>query len=73
MGPESRTRRAGECAMIILVRAMVLHAQREPLRLEEVPAPEPGPGQILMRVHACGVCRTDLHIVDGDLTKPKLP
>jgi propanol-preferring alcohol dehydrogenase len=52
---------------------MVLHAQREPLRLEEVPAPEPGPGQVLLRVHACGVCRTDLHIVDGDLTKPKLP
>jgi alcohol dehydrogenase, propanol-preferring len=55
------------------VRAMVLHAQREPLRLEDVPAPEPGPGQVLVRVHACGVCRTDLHIVDGDLTKPKLP
>jgi alcohol dehydrogenase, propanol-preferring len=55
------------------VRAMVLHAQREPLRLEEVPEPEPGPGQVFLRVHACGVCRTDLHIVDGDLTKPKLP
>src|SRR5215212_3349263 len=52
---------------------MVLHAQREPLRLEDVPEPEPGPGQVLLRVHACGVCRTDLHIVDGDLTKPKLP
>jgi alcohol dehydrogenase, propanol-preferring len=55
------------------VRAMVLHAQREPLLLEEVPAPPPGPGQVLLRVRACGVCRTDLHIVDGDLTKPKLP
>src|SRR3954469_18644080 len=52
---------------------MVLHAQREALRLEDIPEPEPGPGQVLLRVHACGVCRTDLHIVDGDLTKPKLP
>ncbi len=52
---------------------MVLHAQREPLRLEEVPAPEPAPGQVLVRVHACGVCRTDLHILDGDLKQPKLP
>jgi propanol-preferring alcohol dehydrogenase len=55
------------------VRAMVLHAQREALRLEEVPEPQPGPGQVLVRVRACGVCRTDLHIFDGELTKPKLP
>jgi len=55
------------------VRAMVLHAQRQPLRLEDVPVPEPEGGQVLLRVHACGVCRTDLHIVDGDLTEPKLP
>src|SRR5213592_202738 len=52
---------------------MVLHAQREPLRLADVPEPEPEAGQVLLRVHACGVCRTDLHIVDGDLTEPKLP
>src|SRR5579871_3186994 len=52
---------------------MVLHAQREPLRLEELPEPEPGPGQVLLRVLACGVCRTDLHVVDGELTRPKLP
>ena len=38
-----------------------------------VPAPQPGPGQVLVRVHACGVCRTDLHVVDGDLHEPKLP
>src|ERR671936_605607 len=56
-----------------LVRAMVLHAPRQPLRLEEVPEPQPGPGRVLVRVHACGVCRTDLHIFDGDLAKPKLP
>jgi propanol-preferring alcohol dehydrogenase len=55
------------------VRAMVLHAAREPLRLEELPVPEPGPGQVLLRVVACGVCRTDLHVVDGELTEPALP
>jgi len=52
---------------------MVLHEQRTPLRLEERPPPEPGPGQVLLRVRACAVCRTDLHIVDGELTRPKLP
>jgi propanol-preferring alcohol dehydrogenase len=55
------------------MRAMVLERQREPLRMTELPDPEPGPGQVLLKVHACGVCRTDLHIVDGDLTEPKLP
>jgi alcohol dehydrogenase, propanol-preferring len=52
---------------------MVLHRQREPLRLEEPAEPTPGPGQVLLRVRACGVCRTDLHVVDGDLHEPKLP
>jgi propanol-preferring alcohol dehydrogenase len=52
---------------------MVLYATGEPLRLEEVPVPEPGPGQVLLRVAACGVCRTDLHVVDGELPNPKLP
>jgi len=52
---------------------MVLHEQRQPLRLEELPDPRPAPGQVLLRVHACGVCRTDLHVVDGDLHEPKLP
>jgi len=46
---------------------MVLHRPGEGLDLEERPVPEPGPGQVLIRVHACGVCRTDLHVVDGDL------
>jgi len=55
------------------MRAMVLHRQGEPLRLESVPDPEPAPGQILIRIEACGVCRTDLHIVDGDLRHPRLP
>src|SRR2546423_7676687 len=52
---------------------MVLHAARESLRLEEVPKPEPRAGQVLLRVSACGVCRTDLHVVDGELPSPKLP
>src|SRR5712691_3889712 len=52
---------------------MVLHEQRTPLRLEDRPAPNPGPGQVLLEVRACAVCRTDLHIVDGELTRPKLP
>jgi len=52
---------------------MVLEAPRSPLRRVEIEAPTPEPGQILLRVRACGVCRTDLHIVDGELSKPKLP
>ena len=52
---------------------MVLEQQREPLRASQLPALQPGPGQVLVRVHACGVCRTDLHVVDGDLREPKLP
>ncbi len=55
------------------MRAMMLEAQRSPLHLREVPIPEPGPGQVLVRVHACAVCRTDLHVIDGDLPDPKLP
>jgi len=49
------------------MKAMRLHAAREPLRAEETAAPEPGAGEVLLRVRACGVCRTDLHIVDGEL------
>jgi alcohol dehydrogenase, propanol-preferring len=52
---------------------MVLHAPREPLRLAEVPVPEPAQGQVRLRVHVCGVCRTDLHVVDGELPRPKQP
>jgi alcohol dehydrogenase, propanol-preferring len=52
---------------------MVLSAQGEPLELRDLPVPEPGPGQVRLRVKACGVCRTDLHVVDGELPHPKLP
>jgi alcohol dehydrogenase, propanol-preferring len=52
---------------------MVLERQGEPLRPVELPKPEPGPGEVLLSVAACGVCRTDLHIVDGELAEPKLP
>ncbi len=52
---------------------MVLDSPGEPLRDAEVPEPEPGPEHVLLRVHACAVCRTDLHVVDGELPDPKLP
>ncbi len=52
---------------------MVLPAPGQPLRLEERPIPEPGPEQLLLRVHACAVCRTDVHVTDGELARPKLP
>jgi propanol-preferring alcohol dehydrogenase len=55
------------------MRAMLLEAQRQPLKLADVPVPQPGAGQVLLKVHTCGVCRTDLHVLDGDLTEPKLP
>lgn len=55
------------------MRAMVLHAIGGPLVLEERAVPEPGPGQLLLRVRACAVCRTDLHLLDGELRDPKLP
>ena len=55
------------------MRAMVLERPGEPLRLTELPRPTPGPGQLLLQVHACAVCRTDLHVVDGELPSPALP
>jgi propanol-preferring alcohol dehydrogenase len=55
------------------MRAMVLEQPGEPLKWLEVPVPTPSPEQVLIRVHTCGVCRTDLHVVDGELPHPKLP
>src|SRR5919201_1717231 len=55
------------------MRAMVLERPRTPLVMHEGPAPRPAAGEILIDIAACGVCRTDLHVVDGELPKPKLP
>ena len=55
------------------MRAMILDVPGEPLRVAEVASPEPGEGQVLLRVHCCAVCRTDLHVVDGELPDPRLP
>ena len=55
------------------MRAMVLEAAGRPLREVTLPDPRPGPGQVVVRVEACAVCRTDLHVVDGELPHPKLP
>lgn len=55
------------------MRAMVLERAGEPLKLVDLPIPEPKPGELLLKVLACGICRTDLHVVDGELTEPRLP
>src|SRR5664279_4219317 len=55
------------------MKAMILDEAKNPLALKTIPLPEPSSHQVLIKVIACGVCRTDLHIVDGELTGPKLP
>ena len=55
------------------MKAMLLEKPGTRLKAAEIPDPQPGPGQLRIRVSACGVCRTDLHVIDGDLTEPKLP
>src|SRR2546426_1142027 len=55
------------------MRAMMLDVPRRPLRAVDISRPEPGPGQVLLAVAACGVCRTDLHVLDGELPNPTLP
>jgi propanol-preferring alcohol dehydrogenase len=55
------------------MRAMVLERATEPLRLVDMPEPEPSRGQLALEVQACAICRTDLHIIDGELSEPKLP
>jgi alcohol dehydrogenase, propanol-preferring len=59
--------------MVGSMRAMVLDKPKQPLELRELPKPTPGRGQLLVRVSTCAVCRTDLHVVDGELPDPKLP
>jgi alcohol dehydrogenase, propanol-preferring len=55
------------------MRAMILDKPKQPLQLRDVPKPKPGRGQLLVRISTCAVCRTDLHVVDGELPQPKLP
>jgi len=55
------------------MRAMVLQKPRQPLQLTDLPIPEPGPSQVQIQIRACAVCRTDLHVIDGELTQPKFP
>ena len=55
------------------MKAMQLHTAGTPLRPAEIADPAPGPGEILLKVAACAICRTDLHVIDGDLPNPKLP
>jgi propanol-preferring alcohol dehydrogenase len=64
---------AGRLEAKMTMRCMQLDRPGERLRLAERPVPQPGDGDLLVAVSACGVCRTDLHVVDGDLTHPKLP
>ena len=59
------------------MKAQVLHEQKpieeRPLCLEDLPVPEPGHGQVRLKINACGICRTDLHEIEGDLDIPKMP
>ena len=55
------------------IQAMVLERPKTALKMRERPVPSPGPGEVLIEIGACGVCRTDLHVVDGELPDPKLP
>ena len=60
-----------------MMKAMVLartaDVETAPLQLRELPIPEPGPGEVLVRIPVCGICRTDLHVIEGELPNPMLP
>lgn len=55
------------------MKAMILNKPGTPINLKDIPVPQPEPGEVLLKVHTCGICRTDLHILDGELTEPRLP
>ncbi|MBI4864665.1 MAG: zinc-dependent alcohol dehydrogenase family protein [Candidatus Riflebacteria bacterium] len=63
----------GPCPPETTTRATTLERPHEPLKLADLPRPTPGPGELLVRVEACGVCRTDLHLADGEVPAPRLP
>src|SRR5437773_11389098 len=75
-GPR-RPRKCSLCGRILCMRAMVLSAQAavetSPLSASDPPVPEPGPGEARVRVRACGACRTDIHVIEGDLPARRLP
>ncbi len=56
-----------------VMQAMVLDAPREPVKLRRLPRPQPAANELLVKIAACAVCRTDLHVVDGELPDPKRP
>ena len=64
--------RPPSCILLVDMRAMVMQKPGQPLGLRDVPEPRPGPGQVLVRVAACAVCRTDLHVLDGELPEGRL-
>jgi propanol-preferring alcohol dehydrogenase len=53
------------------MQAMVLHEPGQPVELRALPRPQPGPDELLVKIAACAVCRTDLHVIDGELPNPK--
>src|SRR6185436_15099079 len=59
--------------MKAMVLARTADVGTDPLQLRQLPMPEPGPGEILVRITVCGVCRTDLHVIEGELSNPALP
>ena len=73
LGPRFRLWSITLAVYFASMRAMILESPRQPLRAVDLPIPTPGAEQILVRVNACAVCRTDLHVVDGELNRPKLP
>src|SRR5207247_6777480 len=70
-----RRRRGKPCEAIVMpdMHARALDQPRTPLVMREKSIPAPGPGEVLVEIGACAVCRTDLHVVDGELPNPKLP
>ena len=69
----ARRRQSEEAPVQAMVLREVRPVEENPLEEASLPVPEPGPGEVLIRVRVCGVCHTDLHTVEGDLARPKSP